>query len=161
MGLRCLFWQQECVCVCVCVCLQLARDAQAGNRHVSVAVVYDELVRKRLAERSEKNTPGFNSESNTHQPDKALLKKADKAFEDRGTELRGEQQHSSGTAWKSYSSWGGSSKGASGQGGKGKSSYNGKRNGFWSNKQQSKKGKYGNAKGGCELRRLTKHAQRD
>ena len=35
------------------VCLQLARDAKASNRHVSVAVVYDELVRNRLAERLE------------------------------------------------------------------------------------------------------------
>ena len=114
------------------VCLQIANDAKTYGRHPAVAVVYDELVRKRLddnnnnnnnnnfvgrfvrpffaccfvvhfrfvlQDRACKNAPGFDPNRNTHVVDEVLLKQAEKAYAERGEQLR-----SSG--WRKDDQWG-------------------------------------------------------
>ena len=48
-----------------------------------VAVVYDELVRKRLAERAYRNAPLFDLDRETYKVDEHLLKQAEEAVDER------------------------------------------------------------------------------
>ena len=64
-------------------CLQIARD-RALDRPALVAVCYDEVVRKRLADRTQKNAPDSNPNKNTHLVDEYLLKQAVKLYAERG-----------------------------------------------------------------------------
>ena len=55
------------------VCLQLAAEAKVEQRALGVTVVYDELVRRRMAERAYQNAPGYNPATPVAEVDKALL----------------------------------------------------------------------------------------
>ena len=58
-------------------CLQVAKGAREGGYHPKVAVIYDELVRKELAEQSQKNDPAFKPDSDTlGRIDKHMLERA-------------------------------------------------------------------------------------
>lgn len=66
-------------------------------------MVYDELMRRRLADRSQKNTPGFNPEVGTHLLDDHLLKQAEKTFAERGAGMQMNNQNHSQNHSQSYS----------------------------------------------------------
>ena len=55
----------------------MAKGAREGGYHPKVAVIYDELVRKELAEQSQKNDPAFKPDSDTlGRIDKHMLERA-------------------------------------------------------------------------------------
>ena len=65
-------------------CLQIARQAREGGYSQRVAVVYDEMIRKNMAEQAEKNDPTFTRDGDKlHRIDKLILDKAIKAESDR------------------------------------------------------------------------------
>ena len=51
--------------------------------------MYDELLRKRLADRCQKNAPGCDPDSDTHVVDDTLLKQAVKVYNERGEHYKG------------------------------------------------------------------------
>jgi hypothetical protein len=69
-------------------CLQIARESRAREIAGTVCVVYDELFRKRLAERTQKNAPNCYPDKDTHLVDEALLKKAVQTYNERGDALK-------------------------------------------------------------------------
>ena len=70
------------------VVMQVAMD-QTDGRPPLVAVVYDELVRRRMADRLLKNAPDFHPDKGTHTPDEGLLKQAEKVYAERGSKYHG------------------------------------------------------------------------
>jgi hypothetical protein len=70
-------------------CLQLARDAKSYDRPASAAIVYDELFRKRLADRCQKNAPGYDPNTGTHVVDEPLLRQAVKVYYERNEHFKG------------------------------------------------------------------------
>ena len=70
------------------MCLQIARDAKNGNYAPRVGVIYDEIMRKEMAERSEKNDPEFwPNDTKRDKVDKHMLERAIKMDADRGLDL--------------------------------------------------------------------------
>ena len=93
--------------------LQLALESSTYDMTCTVAVVYDELVRRKMAECSEKNAPDFRPDRNTHVLDEALVNQADKIYQERSATLAGKSSAGKSSAGKSYAG------GKGGKGGKG------------------------------------------
>ena len=109
-------------------CLQIARESRARGIAGTVCVVYDELFRKRLAERTQKNAPNCYPDKDTHLVDEALLKKAVQTYNERGDALKSKGGGGKGS-WNnssnngnngnnSYSSYSNNSSSSSWDGGK-------------------------------------------
>jgi hypothetical protein len=90
-------------------CLQIARDRTALDRPALVAVCDDEVVRKRLADRTQKNAPDSNPNKNTHLVDECLLKQAIKLYAERGGAVSQGGKASYGGKGKDKGKGGGSS----------------------------------------------------
>ena len=97
------------------VCLQIAKGAREGGYHPTVAVTYDEIIRKQLADQSQKNGPDFHANSEK-------LRRVDKHMLERAIKLNTERQFGHGkSSGKGKDMGKASGKGAGKDWGKGKS----------------------------------------
>ena len=82
-------------------------EGRTYERSPNVAVVYDELVRRKLAEHSQKNAPGFDPNKNCHLVDDVLLKRATKVYDERGEQLRTKGQGKGASGNSNWNNWNG------------------------------------------------------
>ena len=61
--------------------LKIAGDARANNTSVAVAVIYDELVRQRMATRAASKAPNFSPDDELLEVDRTLLERATETYQ--------------------------------------------------------------------------------